>query len=185
MKAPRFFFFFFLSLLLQAGRGMEWWKRCMKNKRNEEKSDLLGIHLSLWINKGNLGWFLPVGLLADRRGERSDTAELRGAGITSKHTLQITAPVWESLIQILVCPTRNPMWCSTSPHKNVTWSKRECILPCLFLDFHMFRYATDTHVWSVIYVLWLPFSFLAQIFCNFAQFFPEKNSWLSPLSQER
>lgn len=164
---------------------MEWWKRCMKNKRNEEKSDLLGIHLSLWINKGNLGWFLPVGLLADRRGERSDTAELRGAGITSKHTLQITAPVWESLIQILVCPTRNPMWCSTSPHKNVTWSKRECILPCRFLDFHMFRYTTDTHVWSVIYILWLPFSFLAHIFCNFAQFFPEKNSWLSPLSQER
>lgn len=59
---------------------------------------LLCIHLSLRINKGNFGWFFPVGLLADGRGERSDAAELRGAEITLKRTRQITGPVWESLV---------------------------------------------------------------------------------------
>lgn len=91
------------SLLLAAGRGGA--------KRNWKKSGLFGIHLSLRINKGNLGWFLPVGLLAERRGEGSDTAELQGAGITLKHTLQITALVWESRT------ATNPKWCNTSPGK--------------------------------------------------------------------
>lgn len=154
---------------------MEWWKRCMKNKKNEEKSGLLGIHLSYWINKGNLGWFLPVGLLADRRGERSDTAELRGAGITSKHTLQITAPVWESLVQILVRPTRNPVWCNMCPQqKNVTGRRAYAAL--WFLNSHMLSHTRGKQVWLVIYMVWLPSSFLAQIFWNFYPVFPGKKN---------
>lgn len=72
---------FFFSSCRQRG-GMGRWKCWMRDKTSEGKRDLLGIHLSLWINKGNLGWFLPVGLLADRRGEGSATAELQGARIT-------------------------------------------------------------------------------------------------------
>lgn len=72
----------FYCLSLQVRRGVERGKYWMRNKTSEGKRALLGIHLSLWIDKGNLGWFLPVGLLADRRGEGSATAELQGAGIT-------------------------------------------------------------------------------------------------------
>lgn len=75
-------FFFKIMSSCRQGGGMGRWKCWMRDKTSEGKRDLLGIHLSLWINKGNLGWFLPVGLLADRRGEGSATAELQGARIT-------------------------------------------------------------------------------------------------------
>lgn len=83
----------------RGGRRKEGWKKVCG------KMGLLCIHLSLRINKGNLGWFFPVGLLADGRGERSDAAEQRGVEITSRRTRQITAPVWESLV-VTVCRRR-------------------------------------------------------------------------------
>lgn len=124
-------------------------------KKPEERSDLLCIHLSLRINKGNLGWFLPVGLLADGRGERSDTAELRGAEITLKHTRQITAPVWESLILILVSAARNSMWCNMSLRKIETewkWEGSLCPPPLCF-----FCVLTQR-------IIWLSFSFFCKTF---------------------
>lgn len=59
-----------------------------------------------------------------------------------------------------------------SSTKNVTGRRAYAALS--FLNFHMLSHIRDKQVWLVIYMLWLPSSFLAQIFWYFHPVFPGK-----------